>query len=113
MSNEFEFIAKAPTVSSEDVFIDPLAADEKGALFMEKIPVEIFIAQQLRDPRYKLIITQLGVDPVAVELALVLYLRDQGIYLVTPTLAAELASRMEGELTQRRGMGKALSRLPS
>ena len=80
---------------------------------MEKIPVEIFIAKQLREPRFKSIIAQLGVDPTAVELALVHYLRDQGIYLVTPTLAAELASRMEGELEGRRGMGKALNRLLS
>ncbi len=80
---------------------------------MEKIPVEIFIAQQLRKPRFKSIIAQLGVDPAAVELTLVHYLGEQGIYLVTPTLADELASRMEGELEGRRGMGKALNRLLS
>lgn len=74
---------------------------------MEKIPVEIFIAQQLRDPKYKSIIAQLAVDPIAVQATLVRYLRDQGIYLVTPTLAAELANHMADELEHRRGMGKA------
>lgn len=74
---------------------------------MEKIPVEIFIAQQLRDPKYKSIIAQLAVDPIAVQATLVQYLRDQGIYLVTPTVAAELANHMAEELEHRRGMGKA------
>ena len=74
---------------------------------MEKIPVEIFIAQQLRDPKYKSIIAQLAVDPIAVQAALVQYLRDQGVHMVTSTLAAELASHMAEELEHRRGMGKA------
>lgn len=78
---------------------------------MEKIPVEIFIAHQLRDPRYKSIIAQLAVDPIAVEAAVVQYLRDQGIHLVTPTLAAKLASHLADELEHRRGMGAGLKAL--
>ena len=71
---------------------------------MEKLPIEIFIDQQLKRSRYKSIIAQLGVDPVAVQFALVAYLREQGVHMVTPTLGEELAERMAFELETRHGV---------
>lgn len=65
---------------------------------MEKRPVEIFIAQQLKEERYKTIIAQLGVDPVIVQAALISYLKDQGVNFVTPALGAELGGRLAKEL---------------
>ena len=71
---------------------------------MDKLPIEVFIEQQLKQSRYKSIIAQLGVDPVVVQLALVSYLREQGVHMVTPSLGIELAERMAFELEHRHGV---------
>ncbi len=71
---------------------------------MDKLPIEVFIEQQLKQSRYKSIIAQLGVDPVIVQLALVAYLREQGVHMVTPTLGIELGDRLAYELEHRHGV---------
>jgi hypothetical protein len=54
---------------------------------VNKIPIEIFIADQLRQDRYKLIIAQIGLTEDLARLTLVNFFRDQGVHFVTPALA--------------------------
>ncbi len=71
---------------------------------MEKKPIEIFVAEQMEDPRYQAIVTHMGVDRAVVQLSLVQYLRAQGICFVSPSLAAELKERIATELEQGDGV---------
>ena len=78
---------------------------------VEKIPVEIFVAEQLRHPRYKSIIAQMAVNETLVHLTLVKFFKDQGIHFITPGLATILADRVAHELEHRQGVSGVVSRM--
>lgn len=78
---------------------------------MEKVPVEIFVAEQLTHPRYKSIIAQMAVNETLVHLTLVRFFKDQGIHFITPGLANVLADRVAHELEQRQGVSGIVSRM--
>jgi hypothetical protein len=78
---------------------------------MEKIPVEIFVSEQLNHPRYKSIIAQMAVNETLVHLTLVRFFKDQGINFITPGLASILADRFAHELEQRQGVSGVVGRM--
>lgn len=78
---------------------------------MDKIPIEIFVSEQLKNDRYRSIISQMAVSETLVHLTLVRFFRDQGVNFVTPTLALELADRVAHELEHRQGVSGVVSRM--
>ncbi len=78
---------------------------------MNKIPIEIFVAEQLRQDRYKLIIAQIGLTEDLARLTLVNFFRDQGVHFVTPALAIELSQRVALELESREGVSGVARRM--
>ena len=80
---------------------------------MDKIPIEIFVTDQLRQDRYKLIIAQIGLSEDLARLTLVTFFRDQGVNFVTPALARELSQRVAAELETKEGVSGVVRRLIS
>ena len=78
---------------------------------MDKIPIEIFVSEQLKNDRYRSIISQLAVSETLVLLTLVRFFRDQGVNFVTPNLALELADRVATELERRQGVSGVVTRM--
>ena len=78
---------------------------------MDKIPIEIFVSQQLKNDRYRSIISQMAVSETLVHLTLVRFFRDQGVNFVTPNLALELADRVATELERRQGVSGVVTRM--
>jgi hypothetical protein len=78
---------------------------------MDKIPIEIFVSEQLKNDRYRSIISQLAVSETLVHLTLVRFFRDQGVNFVTPNLALELADRVATELERRQGVSGVVTRM--
>lgn len=78
---------------------------------MEKIPVEIFVAEQLKNDRYKSIISQMSVNETLVQLTLIQFFKDQGVNFVTPSLASILADRVACELEHRQGVSGVVTRM--
>lgn len=77
---------------------------------MDKIPIEIFVAEQLKHDRYKLIVAQMGVDESLVKATLVKFFREQGLNFVTPSLARELSLRVAQELETKHGVSGVAGR---
>jgi hypothetical protein len=78
---------------------------------MEKIPVEVFVTEQLRHPRYKSIIAQMAVNESFVQMALVKFFKEQGINFITPGLASVLADRVAHELEHQNGVSGVVGRM--
>jgi hypothetical protein len=78
---------------------------------MDKIPIEIFVSEQLKNDRYRSIISQMAVSETLVHLTLVRFFRDQGVNFVTPNLALELADRVATELERRQGVSGVVTRM--
>jgi hypothetical protein len=78
---------------------------------MDKIPIEIFVTDQLRQDRYKLIIAQIGLSEDLARLTLVTFFRDQGVNFVTSALARELSQRVAAELETKEGVSGVVRRL--
>ena len=78
---------------------------------MDKIPIEIFVSEQLKNDRYRSIISQMAVSETLVHLTLVRFFRDQGVNFVTPNRALELADRVATELERRQGVSGVVTRM--
>jgi hypothetical protein len=75
---------------------------------MEKKPVEIFVADLIKQAECKSVLAKLGVHPDLVGVALVCYLKDQGVHFVTDHIAQSLASRLTWDLEHRQGFDHTL-----
>ncbi|MCX6118311.1 MAG: hypothetical protein NT027_12270 [Proteobacteria bacterium] len=75
---------------------------------MEKVPIDLFISDQLKLDRYKSIITQLSVDPLIVHMALVTYFKDQGVFMVSASLGRQLSDKLVRDFETNEGIARAI-----